>query len=104
MVMRDKWASSGATIERLQDRRLDFDEAVLIQVTTHSGNHAAANNKDLFGLIAISNQLQVALALAHLYIFKPMILFSSRTQPVCKDVKFAYRPRSFSPSRHKPQA
>ena len=87
IMMRDKWACGCASIERLQDGRLDFDEAVFVQVTAHGADSAAANHEDVARLVSIGDQVQVALALASLHIFQSVILLRQGTQPLCEYVK-----------------
>src|SRR2546428_2713670 len=78
-MMGDKGTSGRATIERLQYRRLHFDETMFIQVAAHSSNGTATRDKDAASLLTIGDQVKVALALANLLIFQPVILLRQGT-------------------------
>src|SRR5258706_13754737 len=96
-MMCNERASSCSTIERLQDRRFYLDKTMFIQVTTHGCDEATANDEDLPGLLAASNQIKVTLALAQFHILKPMILFWQRAQPLTQEAKLAHMQSAFTP-------
>ncbi len=73
-MMRDKGTGRCTTVEWLQDRRLDLIKGMIFQIMANSGYRATSGNKDLFNLITIRDQVQVAFALAQLFIFQAMIL------------------------------
>src|SRR5690348_2780042 len=94
--MRDERARSCAAIERLQDRRLNFEEPMLVQVTTHGRNRATSYHKNLLDFIAIGNQIKIALALPCLDILEPMILLGQGTQTFRKNAIFPHMQRTLS--------
>src|SRR5258706_1112615 len=96
-MMRSERTASCSTIERLQDRRSYLDEAMFIQVTTHGRDEAAANDENPPGLLAVSNQIKVTLALAQFHILKPMILFWQRAQSLTQQAKLAHMQSSVTP-------
>ncbi len=68
VVMRHEGARGGAAVQRLQDWRLDLDEAVAVEELAHRGEHAGAREEDRELHIAVGDQVQIALAVACLRI------------------------------------
>src|SRR5260370_17388384 len=84
--MGDEWASRRAPIQRLQDGRFNFDEAMFIQVASHGRDGATAYHEYIARLFAVGDQVQVTLALAYLNVFQPVILLRQGPQPLRQDV------------------
>src|SRR5579859_5287195 len=63
--MSDKRASGRAAVERLQDWRLDLDESTAIQKRAHRRERARTRLEYRHTLIAIGDQVQIPLAVAH---------------------------------------
>ena len=74
-MMGYKRTRGGTAIQRLQDWGLDLNKAVVVKVTTHCSNRATADHEDGPDFISVSDQIEVALALARLLILQAMILF-----------------------------
>src|SRR6266487_2278563 len=81
-MMGDKWTSSGATIERLENGGLHLNKALIFQIMAHGAHYFSAQNKRRFDLFAISDQIKIAFALANILIFQAMKLLRERTQPL----------------------
>ncbi len=71
VVVRDERLREAAPVERLQDRRLDLDEAVRVEPAADCGDHARANHR-LGARLLVHEQIEVALAVAELDVRDPV--------------------------------
>ena len=85
----------------LHHRRFHFDKIMFIQVTPHGGNCAAAHDEDLLNLIAVGNEIEIALALADLPVFQPVILLRQRSQSLGYQAILSDVQRTFTRAGHK---
>src|SRR5579884_907660 len=83
--MGNKWTCRCSSIKRLQNRGLDFNKPVFIQVSTHSADGTAPYDEYLSSLITMSDQIKVAFALTNFLVLQAMIFFRQGTQPFSKD-------------------
>src|SRR5256885_1008793 len=72
-------------IKRLQNRRLDLNKPMFIQVPTHGTDSTATYDEYLSSLITISDQIKVAFALTNFLVLQAMIFLRQGTQPFSKD-------------------
>ncbi len=63
VVVGDEGSRQGAAVERLQDRRLDLDEAVDVEPAADLGDRSAADPEDLARL-RVGDQVELAVAVA----------------------------------------
>src|SRR6185295_10478299 len=60
-----------AAVARLEDRRLDLDEPVRVEVPADRGDHASAQQEVLARLLR-HQQVEVSLSIAKLHVLKPV--------------------------------
>src|SRR5689334_14952211 len=84
-MMGNKWTCRRAAVEGLQDRSLDFNKPMFIQVSTHGADGTATYDEYLSSLITVGDQIKVAFALTDFLILQAMIFFRQGTQPFSKD-------------------
>ena len=68
-----------AAVDRLQDRRLDLDEAFVVEEAADRGDDLGARDEDLAGLL-VGHQVQLAVAQARLGVGQPGVLVGRRAQ------------------------
>ncbi len=69
----------GAAVERLQDRRLDLHEAVLVQVGAHRRDDAGTVDEQPSGRL-VRDQVELAPAQPRLHVAEPVVLLGRRAQ------------------------
>ena len=69
--VRDERVRERAAVPRLQDRRLDLDEAVLVQVAADRGDDPRAQEEEL-ARVLVHQQVEVALPVARLRVGEPV--------------------------------
>ncbi len=69
----------GAAVERLQDRRLDLDEAALVEPAAHLADRAGAQGEEAAALL-VGDQVELALAVAGLDVLEAVELVGRRAQ------------------------
>ena len=74
-----KWARMPASGDLLQDRRLHFDEATLIQQAANRGDDLGPRPEDLAHL-RVGNQIHVSLPIADLDVLQAVPLFRQRSE------------------------
>ena len=79
VVVGREGARVGAAVERLQDRRLDLDEARLVEVAAHAGDDRRARDEQLARLLG-GDQVQLAVAEARLDVLQAVVLLGRRAQ------------------------
>src|SRR5947208_3123561 len=83
--MGNKWPCRSPAVEWLQNRGLDLNKPMFIQVATHGADGTATYDEYLSRLIAVSDQVKVAFALTNFLILQAMIFFRQGTQSFGKD-------------------
>ena len=68
-----------AAVDRLEHRRLDLDEAALVEEAPHRRDHAGARDEQLARLL-VGHQVELALAEARLGVGEPVVLLGRRAQ------------------------
>ena len=79
VVVGDEGPRHGAAVERLQDGRLDLDEAALVEEAADGGDDAGALDEDL-ARIVVDDGVEVALAVARLDVGQAVELLGQRAQ------------------------
>ena len=85
MVRRER-PRQRAAVERLQDRRLDLDEALPVEVGADRGDDPRAVDEQLAGVLAC-DQVELAAAIAGLDVAQPVVLVGRRAQRLGEDLK-----------------
>ena len=68
-----------AAVERLQHRRLDLEEAALVEPAPDGGDHLRAQDEQLARLL-VRDQVELAVAVAGLDVLEPVVLLGRRAQ------------------------
>ena len=79
VVVGDERARQGAAVERLQHRRLDLDEAALVEEAADGGDDARPLDEHLADLV-VGDEVEVAAAVARLDVGEPVELLGQRAQ------------------------
>ena len=79
VVVRRERARERAAVERLQDRRLDFDEAGVVEKAAHGGHGLGPRDKQLARLL-VGHEVELAAAIARLDVLQPVVLLGRRAQ------------------------
>ncbi len=79
VVVRGERPRERAAVERLQDRGLDLDEAVLVERPAHGGDDLRAGDEQLAGL-RVADQVELPAAEALLDVLEPGVLLGRRAQ------------------------
>jgi hypothetical protein len=82
--VRDERPRQRAAVERLQHRRLDLEEAVLIEVAADGRDDLRAGDEDLAGLL-VGHQVELALAQPRLLVGEAVELVGRRAQRLGQD-------------------
>ena len=82
VVVRDERPRQGAAVERLQHRRLDLDEAALVQEPADGGDDAGALDEDL-ARVVVDDEVEVALAVAGLDVGEAVELLGHAGAATC---------------------
>ena len=92
----------GAAVERLQDRRLDLDEAVLVEPAADLADRAGAQGEETAALL-VGDQVQLAPAVAGLDVLEAVELVRRRTQALGEQSPAVDRQRELAaaPGRHR---
>ena len=77
VVVGDERARRRAAVERLQDRRLDLDEAGVVEEAAHRGDHLGPRDEHGAALLA-REQVDLALPVARLDVGQPVVLVGRR--------------------------
>ena len=75
----DERARQRAAVDRLQHRRLDLDEALVVEEAADRGDDLRARDEDLAGLL-VGHQVELAVAQARLGVRQPVVLLRRRAQ------------------------
>ena len=79
VVVRGERPRHGAAVQRLQDRRLDLDEAALVEEAADGADHVRALDEALLDLV-VDDEVEVAAAVARLHVGEAVELLRQRTQ------------------------
>ena len=79
VVVRRERARERAAVERLQDRRLDLDEAVVVEVAAHGGDDLGARDEQLARLL-VGHEVELPAAVARLDVLQAVVLLGRRAQ------------------------
>ena len=79
VVVRDERARQGAAVERLQDGRLDLDEAAIVEEVADGADDVRALDEDLRDLV-VDDEVEVAAAVARLDVGEAVELLRQRPQ------------------------
>ena len=85
VVVRDEGSRQGAAVERLQHRRLDLDEAALVQEAADRGDDARALDEHL-ARVVVDDEVEVALAVARLDVGEAVVLLGHRAQRLAEQL------------------
>ena len=99
VVMRRERARHGAAVERLQDGRLDLDEALVVQEATDGGDHPGARDEPLARL-RVGHEVQLAVAVARLDVGEAVVLVGRRAQGLGQQLKGVDAQRQLAAPRH----
>ena len=86
VVMRRERPRERAAVEGLQDRRLDLDEALPVEVGADRGDDLRAGNERL-ACIGACDQVELAAAIAGLDVVQPVVLVRRRAQRLGEDLE-----------------
>ena len=78
-MVRHERARRGAAVDRLQHRRLDLDEAGVVEEAPDRGDHLGARDEHGARLLA-GHQVELAVAVAGLDVGEPVVLVGRRAQ------------------------
>ena len=84
--MRRERARERAAVERLQDRRLDLDEALLVEVSANCRDDPRAGDERLTG-VRTRDQVELAAAITGLDVAQPVVLVRRRAQRLGEDLE-----------------
>ena len=79
VVVRRERARQRAAVERLQDRRLDLDEAGVVELAADRGDDLRARDEQLARLL-VGHQVELAAAVARLDVLQAVVLLGRRAQ------------------------
>ena len=85
VVVRDERLGQRAAVERLQHRRLDLDEAAVVQEPAHRGDDLRALDEDL-ARVVVGGEVQVALAVARLDAGEAVVLLGHAAQRLAEEL------------------
>ncbi len=91
----DERPGERAAVERLQHRRLDLDEAVLVEPATRLGDRAGAAGEGDAGLL-VGEQVQLALAVTGLDVLEAVELVGRWPQALCQQAPVVDRQRELA--------
>ena len=87
-----------AAVDRLQDRRLDLDEALVVEETSDCGDDLGARDEDLARL-RVGHQVQLAVPEAGLGVREAVVLLGRRAQRLRQQCPFADRDGQLAAAR-----
>src|SRR3954447_13021803 len=93
--MGGEWPGEGAAVERLQDRRLDLDEAAFVEPAAHLADGAGALGEEIAALL-VGDQVELTLAVARLDILEAVELVGRRSQALCQQSPVVNRQRELA--------
>ncbi len=79
VVVGDERPRQGAAVDRLQDRRLDLDEAVAVEQAPDLRDHLGPGDEGL-AHVGVGDQVELAMAVARLDVGEPVVLVRQRPQ------------------------
>ena len=91
-------ARGGAAVDRLQHRRLDLDEALVVEEPADLADHAGARDEQLARLL-VGHQVQLAVAEARLDVGQPVVLLRRRAQRLRQHGDVVERDRQLAGAR-----
>src|SRR5215218_6594010 len=95
VVVGREWPRQGAAVERLQDRRLDLDEAVLVEPAADLGDRAGASAEGAAALL-VGDQVELAAAEAGLGVLQTVELVGRRPQALRQQAPVVDRERELA--------
>jgi hypothetical protein len=84
-----------AAVERLQDRRLDLEEALPVEVGADGRHHTSARGEELAHL-GVGDQVELAPAVTRLHVGQPGVLVRGRAQRLGEDLEAVHAQRELA--------
>jgi hypothetical protein len=103
VVVRRERARERAAVDRLEHRRLDLDEAALVEPPAHRGDHLGAHDEQLARLL-VGDEVELAVAVAQLDVLEPVALLGRRAQRLREHAEVLEAQRQLAAARAQDRA